>query len=323
MARRGIGEGRQASPALAYTLLTLAALFWSGNFLLARAVHLDVPPIGLNFWRWVVALLILLPFAGAAALRHRAVLGAHFGLLLLLGGLGIAGFNSAAYLALGATTAVNGVLIVSATPVLIVLVSWLLDRRPATPRQIAGVALSLAGALVIITRGDIAVIASLGFNRGDLWMVLAITFWATYSVLLRRAPPDVPPLALLTTLVAIGLVLLLPVYVAEAIWGRPMPVTWVSAGSIAYVALFASIGAYVSWNRAVAMVGPNVSGLFLHLMPVFTTLGAVLLLDESLRLFHLPGIGLIGLGLWLATLARPQRASGSGPRPATTAGDAG
>ena len=299
------GETERGSPALAYALLTAAALFWSGNFLLGRAVHLDVPPIGLNFWRWTAALVILLPFAWNPVRRNLAYVRTNLGLLLLLGGLGIAGFNSAAYLALGGTTAVNGVLIVSATPVLIVLMSWLLDRRAATPRQAVGVALSLAGALVIITHGDLTAVTGLGLNRGDLWMVLAITLWSTYSVLLRRVPPGLPPLSLLTVLVILGLAILLPVYLAEAAWGRPMPVTWISAGSIAYVALFASIGAYVSWNRAVAIVGANVSGLFLHLMPVFTTMGAVLLLDESLRLFHLPGISLIGLGLWLATLTRP------------------
>jgi drug/metabolite transporter (DMT)-like permease len=287
--------------ATAYLLVTFAPLFWAGNFVLGRALHQTIPPFALSFWRWAVALLILLPFAWPRLRAQRHLLRGHWPVLALLGVLGVTNFNTFVYLGLHTTTATNAVLLQSTTPVLIVGLSFLLMGQRAGPRQISGVALSLAGVVVIVTAGDPAALATLRLNQGDLWVLAAVVSWALYSVCLRWRPAGLDPLAFLLATVAAGLLPLAPLYAWELARGEGFVVDAVSLGAIGYVAVFPSILAYVFWNRAVAEVGANRTGQFIHLMPAFGILLAAALLGERLVGFHLAGIALIGGGIALAT----------------------
>lgn len=288
-----------------YLLLVLTTLFWSGNFVLGRAVHGEIPALALSFWRWAIALLLVLPLAWPQLRAHRGLLLGHWRSLTLLGVLGITNFNSFVYLGLRDTTATNAVLMVSTAPVLIVLLSFLLLGQRPTPRQALGVAVSLSGVAVIVTRGDWHVLAQLALNLGDAWVFAAVVSWALYSVCLRWRPAGLPPLAFLAATMLTGLLALIPIYLWDRlVAGHVLAINSVTLASIAYVAIFPSVLAYIFWNRAVAELGPNRCGQFLHLMPAFGALLSWLLLDERLYAYHWAGIALIATGLWLATAGR-------------------
>jgi drug/metabolite transporter (DMT)-like permease len=282
-----------------YILLALAALFWSGNFVLGRAVSEAVPPVALAFYRWFGGALLIMPFALAHTRRDWPVIRRHWKIVLLLSFFGVAVFNTLVYTGLGRTTAINGLLMQSTQPVIIIAFTFLLFRETVRPIQIVAVALSLLGVLTIILRGDPQTISTIGLNVGDVIIFLAVISYAAYTALLRRRPPIHPFSFLLVTFGA-GAVMLLPLYIAESLGGRPLEITSVALGSIAYVCIFPSILAYLCYNRGVELVGANRAGHFFHLMPVFGSLLAILFLGERFQAYHAFGIALIVAGIVLA-----------------------
>ena len=288
-------------PGSPYLLLIFTTLFWSINFVVGRAVHNSIPPIGLAFWRWFGALLIILPFSYPYLRDQWPLLRRYWKLMSVYGLLGVACFNTFIYIALQTTTATNALLINSNIPVLIVAFSWLLDGTTLSMRQNIGVIISLAGVITIICRADLQLLTSLTVNRGDLWVLLAAVCWAFYTYLLRKRPAELNPLCFLTVIIIFGLAVLTPFYLWELRQGLYMTGSLLTYTSIVYVALFASVLAFILWNQAVGQIGANKAGLFLHLMPVFGTLLSILFLGESFHLFHLSGIALIFSGIYLTT----------------------
>ncbi len=288
-----------ASP---YLLLTLTALFWAGNAVMARALHHLLPPATMAFWRWVLALLLLFPIVLRPMYEQRTLLRANWVRLALLGVLGVGCYNTFLYAALQTTTATNGVLISSITPVLIVLIGRALFGARMTRRQQVGLLLSLAGVVGIVSRGDLAVLERLDFNRGDLLLVGCAITWALYTVLLRWRPAGIDTLAFLGATVIGGIVLLmLPLYLVELASGRVAVWNAATGAGMVYFAVFPSILAYLFWNRGVRQVGANRAGLFLYLIPVFGIVLAILFLGERLHLFHLIGAALIFTGIAIST----------------------
>ncbi len=300
---------------IAYLLLCVSALAWAGNFVVGRYIHDQVTPITLSYGRWALALLILLPFTLRGVLRQLRLIRAHLKLFVLLGLSGMTLFHSFVYAALESTAAINAALILSLTPVVIVLLSLILDRERIAPVQAAGIGLSVIGAGVLVTRGDLSVIQALDFNRGDLWMLIAIPNWALYSVLLRRRPATVEPMVLLTVTIATGLAFLTPAFIFELARGPDFQLNEETMASMVYVALFASVIAYICWNRGVSVVGANRAGLFMHLVPAFSALLAIAVLGESLHAHQGLGIGLIIAGIYLTTSRNPLRLGQSKTRP--------
>ncbi|ACG72924.1 protein of unknown function DUF6 transmembrane [Anaeromyxobacter sp. K] len=301
---------RARGAAAAYLFLALAAAFWSGNFVVGRAVHGRVPPVGLAFWRWAVALALLLPLARRPlAAQWRTILRA-WRIVIPLGILGVGNFNLFVYLGLTRTTATSALLLQSACPAFIAALSPLLGGGRPGRRQVAGIAVSLAGVLVILGRGTLSALAGLAFGPGDLWVLAAVLSWALYTLLLARRPAGVDPLALLAALVAVGVAWIAPFYAWELASGARMALDGVTVASVAYVAVFASVLAYRLWNEGVARVGANRAGPFIHLMPAFGSLLAVALLGEAFRPFHLAGLALVLGGVTLAgTSGRRGRAT--------------
>jgi drug/metabolite transporter (DMT)-like permease len=279
-----------------YLLLTLAVLFWAGNFILGRAVRMDIPPVALAFWRWAVAsLLVLVP--ALAPLKHDwRIIRRNGPILMLLAGTGVAAFNTLVYSGLQYTVAINAFLMQALMPVLIVLFSFLLFRVRINLRQFFAVATCLAGATIIIVRGELQVVATLSFNPGDLLVLLAVFSYAAYSVLLRKRPP-IHPLSFVAVTFVAGTVMLLPLYLWEAMTIRSLALNKETLLAILYVAIFPSIISYLCYNRGVEAIGANRAGLFLYLMPVFGSLMAVGVLGESFLWFHWVGIILIATGL--------------------------
>ena len=293
-------------------LLCIATLCWSGNFVLGRAMHEHVPPIGLAFWRWTGALLLVIGFAAPHLRRDWPALRAESLRLVMLAFLGVATFNSLVYVGLNTTTATNAVLLQSVMPLLIFLASYVIYREAVTPVQIVALGVSLVGVVVIISHGSIDALLSLSLRPGDGWVLLAVAFYALYSVLLRRRP-QVHPLSFLAATFALGALMLLPVYAVEHLWGRRMQVDAPTLASIAYVAVFPSIVAYLCFNRAVELAGANRAGQYLHLMPVFGSALAAIYVGERLAWYHWAGAALIAAGILLARRARPVRRAGQGP----------
>lgn len=292
---------------LPFLLVSLAPLFWSGNFVLGRALHERFPPIALSFWRWAIALLILLPFLLPRARELVGALRRHWAILSVLGLLGVTNFNTFVYIGLQTTTATNAVLLVSTAPVLILLLSFLMLAEAVRPLQAVGVVLSLCGVWIIAAAGEPEAFANLDLNSGDLWILAAVTSWALYSVCLRWRPQGLEPLLFLAATIVTGLVPLLPIYLWDLARGSTLELDVVTVGAVGYVALFPSIIAYVFWNRGVAELGANRTGQFLHLMPAFGTLLSMLLLGERMETYHLAGIGLIAAGILMAGTTRVGR----------------
>ncbi len=285
-------------------LLTLAVFFWAVNSIVGRYMRLSVPPIGLAFWRWAGASLLLLPFALSHLRRDFDRLRRHLGLLLALSLTGVAMFNTLLYTGLQTTTAINAFLIQSLMPVLIMLLSFFLFRERISMLQGIGVLLSLAGVTTVIARGDFAVLAGLSAGRGDLLIFVAVIGYAVYSVLLRRLPSGLHPLSFLAFTFVAGSLMLLPFYLHESFTVRAMSLNLPTLLTVAYVIIFPALVSYFCYNRGVALIGANRAGLFIHLIPVFGTIMAVLLLGETFYRYHVVGFCLVFTGIAL-TLYRP------------------
>jgi drug/metabolite transporter (DMT)-like permease len=285
-------------------LLSLAALLWAGNVVLGRAMRGHIPPVGLAFWRWTLALAVLLALYGSRLLAQRAPLLAGWKIAALLGILGVGNFNLFLYLGLQHTTATNALLLNAAAPAFIVALSFLFGLGRPTVRLLLAVALSLAGVAVILSQGRARALLDLRFNPGDLWVLAAVLSWSVYTVILSRRPSGVEPMVFLTALVMVGVAWIAPFYAWEMARGLRVSFDLVTAGSILYVGVFASLVAYAFWNAGVVQAGASRAGVFLNLMPAFGTLLAVALLGEPFHLFQAAGIGLIVAGVTLAQLAR-------------------
>jgi len=284
-----------------YLLLILAVLFWSGNFVVGRGIHNEIPPMALAFWRWVIALLIILPFSIRPILRQKDLIGRNWKILTLLAIFSVTNFSMFIYMALKSSTVTNAVLINSMIPIFIVIVSWMGFKERITLRQAIGIAISLTGLMFIITEGNLSTLIAVQFGKGDMWTISAGISWALYSALLRKCPAEFDPLGFLATTIIIGVFFISPFYLWELGTGKTMNFTRASMGSIIYVAFFASVLAYIFWNRAVHTIGANKTGIFIHLMPVFSIILAMIFLDEKFREYHIIGSILIFSGIFLTT----------------------
>lgn len=283
-----------------YLLLVLAASFWGGNFNVARAFNLEIPPMGLSFWRWVVAGLILLPFVWLPMRQQWPAFKQNFPLVLALGILGVSGFNTLVYSGLQTTTATNGVLMQSVNPIFIIILSSLLLGEFASKRQWLGIVISLLGVLAILIQGQLANLWKLDFHAGDLIILLAVLDWGLYTVLLRKLPNELKGLPILGYTIVIGVLGILPLYLYEIVMtNRSMPVNWISISSVLYVAIFPSVLSYLFWNHGTQRIGANRAGQFAHVVPISGIIIAVLLLGEELHLYHLVGVALVAAGIVL------------------------
>ncbi|PGH54612.1 EamA family transporter [Azospirillum palustre] len=287
----------------AWLLMMLPPLFWAGNAVLGRAVAGSVPPIGLAFWRWFLGMLVVLPFAWPHLRHDITPILARWKSVLLLGTLGIGIYNTLQYIALNTTTALNCVMLQSSMPVMIVLMSLVLFRDRIGAMQGVGIAVSLVGAMTLISHGDPGTLLGLELNAGDVWMLAAVVIYAAYTTLLRRRPA-IHGLSFVVVTFAIGAVELLPFYVWESLGGHPVQASGITLLAVGYTVLFPSIAAYLCFNRAVELLGPNTAGLAIHLVPVFGSLLAILFLGEQPHLYHGIGIALIAAGILLATRRR-------------------
>jgi drug/metabolite transporter (DMT)-like permease len=282
-------------------LLVLPPLFWAGNAVVGRALVGHFPPLALSFWRWALAFAILAPFAARSIRAHRETIRAHWQVLVVLSFLGVACYNSLQYLALQTSSAVNATLIGASGPVVGLLVGAAFYRTRVAGRQWFGAALSAAGVLWVIARGDLANLLELRFAMGDLVMLVATVLWSFYTWMLRRQRPPLPMTAFLALQIGLGTLMILPLYLVElAVMQRAPEATAANFAALAYVAVLPSIVAYYCWDRGVARAGAILPMYFVNLTPVFTAVLATFFLAEPIGLHHFAGGLLILVGIHLA-----------------------
>ena len=285
----------------AYLVLVLTTLFWSGNFIAGKfASSFDIPPFALNFYRWLLAGLILLPLTYKEILEFRSEIFKNIGSFLILGISSITIFNSIVYYSLNYTQVINGVLLISTIPVWIIVVSSILKVERSNIYQIFGVSLSLLGVIFIITKADINLIKNLDFNKGDLSMILAMFSWAIYSAFLKKQKFQISQFALLEIIIIIGLIFLTPVFLFELSQGKVAELNVSFFMILTYVVIFPSLLAYFFYIKGISIIGANRSGTFLHLMPIFGAIMALIIFNEKFMYYHFLGAICIIAGITLS-----------------------
>jgi len=286
---------------LAYLLLIFATLFWSGNFIVGKAASIyQIPPFSLNFYRWLFAGLILLPFTYKEIINNFNYIKSKINLFILLGFTSITIFNSIVYYSLYHTQVITGVLMISTIPVWIIFISSLLNIEKTNIFQLSGVGLSLVGVVFIITQADLDLIRNLDFNKGDLTMVIAMFAWAVYSVFLKKDKFKISQIALLEMVIITGLILLIPIFLIEMLLGNKIHFGQPFYLTLAYVVLFPGLASFFFWIKGINIIGANRAGIFLHLMPIFGAIMAMLIFNEKFMSYHILGAVFIIMGISLS-----------------------
>ena len=285
----------------AYILLVLTTLFWSGNFIVGKAAStFEIPPFSLNFYRWLFAGLILLPFTFREILKKKNYIFNNIGFFIILGITSITIFNSTVYYSLYYMQVISGVLMISTIPVWIMFISSILGIEKTNKFQLLGVILSLLGVLFIITKSDLNVIKNLAFNKGDLIMATGMFAWALYSALLKKKTYEISQITLLEVVIISGLVFLIPIYILEMNFGNQIIIGKPFILTLSYVVIFPGLTSFFFWIKGIGIIGANRAGVFLHLMPVFGSIMAIILFDEKFMIYHLLGAIFIIAGITLS-----------------------
>ena len=286
---------------IAAIYLVCATLFWAGNFIVGKTASInEIPPISLNFYRWFVAWLILLPFTFRELIKKKDYILNNIGLFIVLGITAVTIFNSALFYSLKFTQVISGVLMISTVPVMIIFISSLLKIEKTNFFQIIGVGFSLTGVLFIITKADIGLLKNLDFNRGDLIMIIAMFSWATYSALLKKKKYELSQISLLQVVISFGVIFLIPLYFIDMNMGNSIKLEKPFFLTLAYVVLFPGLASFFFWIKGVALIGANRSGVFLHLMPIFGAVMAMVIFNEKFMFYHLLGAAFILMGIILS-----------------------
>ncbi|MEA3512112.1 MAG: DMT family transporter [Campylobacterota bacterium] len=285
-----------------YVLLILCVLFWSGNFVLGRFVSEDITPFELAFFRWLFVLLMVSPILFYSYKKIFKVLKNNFKIIFVLSILGISSFNTLLYIGLKETTATNALIINSSVPILILLLSFFILKQNINIKQIIGIVISTIGVLYLILQGNFSKILSLEFNSGDLWIITSSFTWALYSVLVRFKPEELNDFEFLSTIVFIGFIILAPIYLYQG-YSLSYEINLIKENYLVfiYVSFFTSILSYYFWHQGIKIIGASKTGQFAHLMPLFGAFLAYIFLDESLKFYHIIGMILIALGIYLST----------------------
>lgn len=283
-----------------YLLLSITALCWAGNSIVGRLAAGHIPPATLSLLRWSLAFLLVIPFAWKMLRQDWPAIRARLGIMVALSVTGIGAFNTLQYWSLEHTQALNTLLLQSAGPLIVAVWSMLLIRVHLTLAQAIGIVLSMAGVLIILTRGDVTALSQISFNIGDVIFLIAMTIFGFYSVLsLKR--PQIHALSMIAFTFGCGALSLIPLVLWE-LHARPlMAFDTKNVLSLLYVAIFPSTIAYLCFNRGVLLIGANRAAPFFHVVPVFGSVMAFLFLGERPQPFHVIGFVLVLAGVFAAS----------------------
>ena len=286
---------------LAYTLLVLASLCWSGNFIVGKfATLFEIPPLTLNTFRWISVWLILIPFTFKEIYKNLAYIKKNLLAIAFMGVITISTFNSIVYFALNYTQVVNAVLVLAIIPAVTIVLSALMKVEKSNIFQIFGLILSIIGVGSIISNGDVQRIVSLSFNNGDLWMLVCVLSWALYSTLLKKNKFKLSQFSLIQIMVSVGVIFLIPQYFYEQSIGLELNFNKAFFLILFYVVVFPAIVAYYCWQKGVEIIGPNRATMFIQLMPLFSAVMAIIIFKEKFELYHFVGATFIVSGIYLS-----------------------
>ena len=285
----------------AYLILILTTIFWSGNFIVGKAAGTyEIPPFSLNFYRWFFAGLILLPFTFKELIEKKKYIFDNIIFFTILGVTSITIFNSNVYYSLYYTQVISGILMISTIPVWIIFISSILNIEKTNIFQIIGVVFSLTGVIFIITKADLQIIKNLDFNKGDLSMVVAMFSWAVYSALLKSKKYEISQFALLEVVIITGLIFLTPIYFIEMYLGNVIVLGMPFILTLTYVVFFPGLASFIFWIKGISIIGANRAGVFLHLMPIFGAIMAMIIFNEKFMYYHILGAIFIVAGITLS-----------------------
>jgi len=274
-----------------------ATAIWSGNFIIARGLHESIPPVSLAFYRWLVAVIVFLPLAIKPLIHEWRIIKKHPGYFSITALLGITTFNTLIYIAGHTTTAMNLSLIAITFPVFIIILSRILYKEYVTIKKGIGIALVLIGVVMLITKGSVSVLFNISFNIGDVWMLLASMIFAVYSLFLKNKPEQISVMALQLSIFILGLLFLFPFFLWEQTTIHHSIFTWITIPAILYIGIFASLGAFIFWTKAVMILGPAKAGMVYYTLPLFSGFLAHLFLSESINMIYFYSMLLIFIGI--------------------------
>ena len=285
----------------AYVLLILAALFWSGNFIVGKfATLFQIPPLTLNVFRWISVWLILMPFTYKEIYNNLPYIKKNWFVISFMGVITISTFNSVVYFALNYTQIINAVLMLAAIPAATIVLSSLMNIEKTNIFQILGLFLSIIGISSIISNGDIQKLTSLSFNKGDVWMLVCVITWALYSTLLKKNKFKFSQFSLIQLMVTAGIIFLIPQFFYEKSIGLEVNFNKAFFLILFYVVIFPAIAAYYLWQKGIEIIGPNRATMFIQLMPLFSAVMAIIIFKEKFELYHFVGATFIVLGIYLS-----------------------
>jgi drug/metabolite transporter (DMT)-like permease len=286
---------------LAYVLLFLASLFWSGNFIVGKfASYYQIPPFSLNFYRWLFAWLILAPFTIQEILKKKNHILENYKYYTILGITSVTIFNSIVYYSLNFTQVISGVLMISTIPVMIIFISSILKIEKTNIFQILGVSFSFIGVILIITKAKLEILINLDFNKGDITMVIGMLSWATYSALLKKKKHELSQLTLLEVVISFGFLFLIPIYFIEYQMGFRIELDKNFIMVLSYVVLLPGLASFIFWIKGISLIGANRSGVFLHMMPILSAIMAMIIFGEKFMFYHMLGAIFILTGILLS-----------------------
>ena len=285
----------------AYIFLVLAALFWSGNFIVGKfATLFQIPPLTLNVYRWIAVWFILIPFTYKEINQNLPYIKRNWLVISFMGVITISTFNSVVYYALNYTQVINAVLVLAAIPAATIIFSSLMNIEKTNIFQLLGLVLSIIGIASIISNGDIQKISSLNFNKGDLWMLVCVITWALYSTLLKKNKFKFSQFTLIQLMVSAGLVFLIPQLFYEKSIGLEVNFNKAFFLILFYVVVFPAIAAYYFWQKGIELIGPNRATMFIQLMPLFSAVMAIIIFKEKFEIYHFVGAAFIVSGIYLS-----------------------
>ena len=284
-------------------LAVLAAFIWSGNFIIAKGVNKEIPPISLNFYRWLIASLIILPFAIKQFRAQWKLVKQSWHYLFWVSLTGVALFNTFVYIGAHYTSAINLALIgTTSSPIMSIVFARIFLKEKIGWMKLAGMILCIIGVLFLLSNGNFQNLLSLHFSTGDLWMLLAAFCFAVYNTLVKKKPAGISPVNFLFVIFSFGTLMVLPFFIWE--FTRSAPVLWNNhlILSILYLGLAASVICFLIWNIAIGKLGAGRTALFGNLIPVFSSIEAAIILHEDFNAVHITSMVIIFAGILLANL---------------------
>lgn len=283
---------------LGILLAVAATIIWSGNFIISRAVRTEVAPIALSFYRWATAVVLLLPFAWKHIQPAWQIVKKNKLYFFWTSILGISLFNTFVYIAGQTSTAINMALIgTTSSPIISVILAHFFLKEHIGIRRITGMALCICGIIFLLSKGSFDNLLHLQFTKGDVWILMAAFSFACYNIFARKRPQQISATGFLFFVFLIGTALLLPAYIIESFFVQPVKWNLKIAGSVLYLGLGTSVIAFLFWNRSIKELGAGRTALFGNLIPIFSSIEAVILLGEHITFIHIISFALIVTGL--------------------------